>query len=191
VRGHHDTAHARCHLGRLGGDGVIAAHQYRWHAVVCGERGVQAKLAQGAAIAAHVSDDAAGDGVGHDRAGRAGLAVIADEEHRVHVFGQPRHHSAGLGRAAQQLGTPVERFGEQVPEIRVGLGDQHLGAGLVGVDAADGGVGLRRQLLAVTFVFAVAGLDIVAVDHCGDSFHVDRDQHPHAISRLSSSPTRH
>jgi hypothetical protein len=99
--------------------------------------------------------------------------VVADEQHRVHVGCQSRHHPAGFGCAAQQLGAPVQQFGQKVPELRVGLSDQHLGVWLVGMDTADGGVDLGREQFAVPLVLAMAGPDIVAVDDAGDALHVD------------------
>src|SRR5450755_3839855 len=66
--------------------------------------------------AAHVGDDPAVNGVGQDRAGRAGLAVVADEQRGICAVRQACHHPVGLGLAAKQLGTPVELLGNKVPE---------------------------------------------------------------------------
>lgn len=143
------------------------------------ERRVQAELPERAPVTADIGDDRAGDGVGHDRARRARLAVIADEHHSINVRGQARHHAPGLGGAAQELGPPVKQLGQEVPELGVRLGDQHLRARVIGVHAADRGVGFRREQGAVAFVLRMAGPDVIDVHHPGDALHVDRDQHPH------------
>jgi hypothetical protein len=64
-------------------------------------------------------------------------------------------------------------------KLRVGVGDQHLGISIELVNAADRGVGLRRDQHAIAFVLAVAGTNIVSVDHTGDALHIHRHKDPH------------
>jgi hypothetical protein len=50
----------------------------------------------------------------------------------------------------------------------VSVRDQNQGVGIELVNAADSGVGLRREQHAVAFVLAVARTNIVGMDHTGD-----------------------
>jgi hypothetical protein len=105
--------------------------------------------------------------------------VVADEQRGSYAVRQARHHPVGLGLAAQQLSTPVELLGKEVPEARVSLGDENLSIRVAGVHAAYRGVGLSRDQAPVALVFGMARPDVLAVDYAGDTLHVNRHQYPH------------
>ena len=106
--------------------------------------------------------------------GRPGLGVVSDEDDRIESLVETLHHRQRLGRARDQGGPRIEGVGHDIAHAAVSIVD-HDGPGSGGPQPLEYGVDVLRHPAAGRTVIGRRRVDLVAVDHTPDAFHVHRN----------------